>query len=84
MARYCVGRSEFDRFRDAEANWQDFRELSGSDFDWWTLPERTETSICREAQCKVRRLGLAQDFRVLLCSDGDTPTIVIQQDTWED
>jgi hypothetical protein len=39
---------------------------------------------CREAECKTRRVGLGQRFRVQLCAASETETRVVQHTIWEE
>ena len=52
----------------------------------WTFSTLSDSECysCREASCKIRRLGLEQYFRVRLHPISETQTEVIQVDHWQD
>jgi hypothetical protein len=55
--------------------------------DTWQFETRTdypEYSLCRLAECEIRRLWLEQYFRVSLCSTSETETLVTHIDIWQD
>ncbi len=49
-----------------------------------TLPDYREYSLCRWTECEIRRLWLEQYFRVILCTASETETAVTHIDTWQD
>jgi hypothetical protein len=77
MQWYCIDNWQFeqltsDRWNSPSNSWG-LREL----------PHYVENSICRQTRCRVRRLGLAQEFSVLLCAENEGQTIVVHVDLWE-
>lgn len=78
MLRFCGNDWQFETL---------IEDMGYSRSNWWgfeALPDYVANSTCREAQCQIPRDSLAQEFRVLLCADGEKQTIVIQVDGWED
>ena len=54
------------------------------DWRFRALSECEGYSLCREAECEVRRLWLEQYFKVRLYSVSETDTEVFHVDTWQD
>ena len=77
MQRYCIDSWHFETLTGS--HW-----TSSNSWGLRELPEYVENSVCRQAQCKVRRWRLDQEFKVLLCAENKMRTKVVQVDLWED
>ena len=77
MAKYCV------------EDWQ-FTSLPSGDYvggNRWgldELPSFADKGGCLEASCPIYRWNMDQGFRVLICEESKTRSIIVQVDEWED